>query len=447
MRRILLLSLLARAAALHGQELPEPFDAGVTYSRTVHVATNGSTNGNGSPEAPFDSIRAALPHAKPGTRILVHAGSYAGAVSLTGLAGEPGHPIALTAEGEVILNAPGVPAILGGSDLRHIVIEGFTLKGATTHGINIDDGGSYDTPADHVILRRLTIAGAGSGGNNDCIKLSGVNDFFVLDSEAWGCNRGEIIDMVGCHNGLIAGNYFHDPIASGVQAKGGSSNILIHANIFADIPARGVNAGGSTDLPFFRPIDAPHEAAAIHVSGNVFIRTGQGAVAYTGCDSCVFAHNTVIEPKTWVARILQENAASRFAPSRNGRFVNNVIVLNRTDIRTFVNVGAGTAPESFEFGSNLWFARDEGVNWTGPVYTGGVPKETGSVIQRDPLFADFRNGDFRLLLHSPARAIGLPGASGNLPDFDGHQWRNPPSAGAFESGAARRQWPAIKIRD
>lgn len=429
------------------QVLPEPFDVGATYERTLHVSPQGRSSGDGSPQAPLDSIRTALRLATPGTRIVVHAGTYLGSTSLTGLRGEPGRPIAIVAEGEVVLDAAGASTVLAGSDLRYVVIEGFTLRGATVHGINFDDGGSYNTPAEHLVLRGLTIAGAGSGGNNDCIKLSGVDRFFVLDSEVWGCNRGEIIDMVGCHEGVIAGNYFHDPVANGVQAKGGSADILIHANIFADIPGRAVNAGGSTGLEFFRPLDAPYEAARIRVIGNVFLRNGAASgasIAYVGCDGCVFAHNTVVEPRTWVARILQETTGPRFVPSRNGLFVNNIVVLKQADLRTFVNVGPGTAPETFVFGSNLWYALDQGPDWAGPRLTGGIPPETGSVIQRDPLFADPALGDYHIPLNSPARGAGRVATFETTPDFDGRCWADPPAAGAFEAGLPRRRWSLIR---
>jgi hypothetical protein len=439
---------------LHGasvwcQSVPEPFDTGVTYHRTLHVSTKGAATGDGSPEAPFDSIQRAVRQATPGTRILVHAGTYSGTTSLTGLRGEPGRPVAIVAEGEVVLDAAGASMVMAGSDLKYVVIEGFTLRGAATHGINLDDGGTYETPAEHIVLRGLTIAGAGSGGNNDCIKLSGVDRFFVLDSEVWGCNQGEIIDMVGCHEGYIAGNYFHEPVASGVQAKGGSSDILIHANIFADVPGRAVNAGGSTDLEFFRPLDAPHEAARIRVIGNVFLRSGArsgASIAYVGCDGCVFAHNTVVEPRTWVARILQETTGSRFVPSRNGQFVNNIIVMKTADLRTIVNVGANTAPDTFVFGSNLWYALDQGPDWAGPALSGGVPRESGSVIQQDPGFADREGGDFHIALGSPARGAGRVTTFGAVPDFDGRCWANPPSVGAFEAGQARKRWPLVRER-
>jgi len=440
-------SMGIQAAPGWGQVLPEPFDVGVTYDRTLHVSPNGSPGGDGSAEAPLDSIRTAVRLARPGTRILVQSGTYSGSTTLTGLRGEPGRPIAIVAAGEVVLDAAGASIVLAGSDLRYVVIEGFTLRGAAVHGINIDDGGSYDTPTEHLVLRGLTIAGAGSGGNNDCIKLSGVDRFFVLDSEVWGCNRGEIIDMVGCHEGFIAGNYFHEPVASGVQAKGGSADILIHANVFADIPGRAVNAGGSTGLEFFRPLEAPYEAARIRVLGNVFVRNGAtsgASMAYVGCDGCVFAHNTVVEPRTWVARILQETTGERFVPSRNGLFVNNLVVLRQADLRTFVNVGAGTAPETFVFGSNFWYALDRGPDWAGPTLAGGIAPETGSVIQRDPGFADREGGDYHIPLSSPARGAGRVATFETTPDFDGRCWADPPAAGAFEAGLPRKRWPPIR---
>lgn len=428
------------------QTLPEPFDAGVTYERTLYVSPSGRPDGDGSADAPFDSIRSAVRQATPGTRIVVKAGTYTGHTSLTGLRGEPDRPIAIVAEGEVVLEAASASTVLSGSDLRYVVLEGFTIKGATSHGMNIDDGGSYETPTEHLVLRNLTVAGAGSGGNNDCIKLSGVDHFFVLDSEVWGCNRGEIIDMVGCHHGLISGNYFHDTVASGVQAKGGSADIVIHGNLFADIPGRAVNAGGSTGLEYFRPLEAPYEAARIRVLGNVFVRNGAsggGSIAYVGCDACVFAHNTVVEPKTWVARILQENRAERFVPSREGLFVNNLIVLRMADLKAFVNIGPGAAPETFTFGSNLWYALDRDADWPGPTLGGGIPPESGSLIQVDPRFVDRERGDYHILLTSPARGAGRDLTFEMAPDYDGRCWASPPAVGAFEAGLPRKGWPLV----
>ena len=102
-----------------------------------------------------------------------------------------------------------------------------------------------------------------------------------------------------------------------------------------------------------------------------------------GCDACTFVHNTVFEPRTWVARILQESTDARFVPSRNGVFANNLIVFRDADLRTFFNVGGGTAPETFRVSNNLWYALDD-PGFTGPVVSDGLPAETGSIFGMDP---------------------------------------------------------------
>jgi len=415
--------------------LPAAIDEGVVWENTLHVAMDGADEtGAGTEASPFASIGRALGSASPGTRVLVHAGTY-GPFSAEGLAGEEQRPIGIIADGTVVLEARGAQAIIGMTDPQYVVIDGFTLSGATVHGMNIDDGGTYETPAHHVVLRNLTIAAAGSGDNNDCIKLSGVDDFWVLGSDVAGCDRGEIIDMVGCHRGVIAGNYFHDTIQNGVQAKGGSSDTLIHGNRFENIPARAVNAGGSTGLEFFRPIDAPHEAARISVIANVFVNNGAmtgAAVAYVGCDGCVTAHNTIIEPQSYVVRILQESTDARFVPSREGVFVNNIIVLTPSALRAqLVNVGAGTAPETFTFGNNLWYAPAEGASWAPNL--GDVPDESGSLVQMGPRLADIASGDYRLLSDSPARGAARALTTDLPSDFDGRCYRDPAAVGAFEA--------------
>ncbi|NOY90085.1 MAG: hypothetical protein GXP55_02665, partial [Deltaproteobacteria bacterium] len=422
------------AATPSACSLPAPMDQGVTYERTLHVATSGTAGGDGSAAAPFDSIRSAAAVATPGTRILVAAGSY-GSFYLENLQGEPGRPIAIVADGDVTLDAAGSGTVVRMSDPAYLVFEGFTLANAGEHGMNIDDGGSYDSPAHHLVLRNITVPGAGSGGNNDCLKMSGVDDFWVLGADISACNRGEAIDMVGCHRGVIAGNHFHDVVGNGVQAKGGSADTLIHGNLFSDIPGRAVNAGGSTGLPYFRPMDAPYEAANIRVIANVFERVGadSGApVAYVGCDACSFANNTIIEPLTWVARILQESTDARFVPSREGLFVNNLVVLDTSVIRTFVNVGGNTAPETFVFANNLWFATDRGAGWGGPTYSDGLPPEMDSVLQMDPLLVDRAGGDYHPMAGSPAAGVGRALPFPQPPDFDGRCYADPPSAGAFE---------------
>lgn len=415
--------------------VPDAFDVGATYTRELYVAINGNdSSGDGSAARPYASLRRAAMAATPGTRVRVQPGTYGAVGTISNLQGSAPAPIALVADGAVIFDAAGGGGVMQFSDPRYVVIEGFTLQNATGNGINVDDGGSYVTPAEYLMLRRLRVRNIGTGGNSDCIKLSGVDRFHVLDSEMSACNAGNTIDMVGCHDGVIAGNHFHDSPGGGVQAKGGSADILIHGNRFIDMPGRSVNAGGSTGLQFFRPIDATYEGARIRMIANLFVRAGANSgapVALVGCDACVFAHNTIIEPRTWVARILQESTDARFVPSRNGHFINNIIVFNNADLRAYVNVGAGTAPDTFSFGSNLWYSLDN-AGFSGPSYAGtGIPPESGSIIQRDPLFTNSAGADYHLTAGSPAIGQGRS-VPGNAPsDYDRRAYASPPALGAF----------------
>jgi hypothetical protein len=170
------------------------------------------------------------------------------------------------------------------------------------------------------------------------------------------------------------------------------------------------------------------------VTANVMLRCGGtsgAAIAYVGCDGCVFANNTLVEPRRWIARILQETVGARFVPSRDGVFVNNLIVFRVADLDGFswFNVGANTQPQTFTLGHNLWFALDD-ASFAAPRLR-DVPAETGSLVQRDPLLADRAAGDARIPLASPARGAGR--AAGAPPvDFDGRPFAAPPAIGAFE---------------
>jgi len=411
-------------------ELPAPFDLDVEYARDLWVRPGAEAAGaDGSEQRPFSRLLDATAVATPGTRIRLEAGVHRGSNFIVDLRGTREAPIAIVGAPGAVLDAEGASEVMHLLEPHFVVLEDLELRGSLHNGLNIDDGGSFDTPAHDVVLRRLYVHDVGIGGNNDCVKLSGLDHFFVLDSEITDCREGSAIDMVGCHEGLIAGNALHDVVGNSViQAKGGTADVLVHGNRFTDTEGRAVNAGGSTGLQFFRPPDAPHEAARIEVAANVMLRVGadSGApIAYVGCDACVFRHNTVVEPRTWVARILQETTGPRFVPARDGRFVGNVVVYRPGDLRRTVNVGPDTAPETFEFARNLWHALDDPGRPV-PEHGGGVPPERDSRTG-DPRFV----GDsFRLGPESAAAGIAGPEAPG-WPDHDGRCYGSPSQAGAF----------------
>ncbi len=354
------------------------------------------------------SLRNAIVAAAPGTQIRILPGLYKGGMHFREIHGSANQPIVIRAD-----DPRNPPRIMGGGNAFHFVnatyleLRDLVLGGTSDNGLNIDDGGDFNTPAHHVVLRNLTIQDVGPTGNCDGIKLSGVTDFRIENCriERWG-DAGQGIDLVGCHRGIIEGNTLRHgrPHVGGVgvQAKGGSSEIIIRRNRFEHAGARGVNIGGSTGLPFFRPEFRGYEAHRITVEGNCFIGS-VAPVAFVGADDARVRYNTIYHPEKWALRILQENRMDGFVPCRNGVFECNIVIF-RSDrwSEGGVNIGPHTAPETFRFSHNMWFCEDQ-PDRSRPRLPADVTEE---VYGQDPKFRDPSRGDFTPLDGSPAEGYG-----------------------------------------
>ena len=306
-------------------------------------------------------FRAALSAAGPGTTISVNSGVYAGGSYRNGIAG--------TAEAPVVIQAADPtrpPVFVGGanglqlSNASYVTLRDLVFEGPGQNGINIDDGSTFDTPSHHILIARVIVRDL-PAGNRDGIKLSGVTDFVIEDStvERWG-DAGSAIDMVGCHRGVIRNSRVrHTPgiqVGNGIQAKGGSTQIVITGNRFEHAAARAVQIGGITSLRLFRPQPpGSAEASEVLVERNVFIG-GQTAVAFVGSDGGVFRFNTAYLPALWPIRILQEHTAAGLVASRNGVVTDNIVYWRGAEVG--LNIGRNTNPASFTFARNHWYRED-----------------------------------------------------------------------------------------
>jgi hypothetical protein len=306
-------------------------------------------------------LRTALEQLRAGSVVRIAPGRYRPGVNVRDKHGTPGQPIVI--EG---LDPRSPPLFEGGNeawhltDVSHLELRWLDCRGQQHNGINLDDGGTFDTPSHHVTFAHLQVVDIGPNGNFDAIKCSGVDHLLIRHCRiaGWG---GQAIDFVGCHHAEIA----HCAITgkpgfsqhTGPQFKGGSSDVWIHHCQLENAGMRPIQAGGSTGLDYFRPADAPYEARRIRIEDNR-IAGGDCAVAFTGADECAFRHNTVVRPAKWVFRILQEQRDARFIRCGNNTFENNLIVFERGKVRTDVNIGPDTLPETFRFRGNHWFATD-----------------------------------------------------------------------------------------
>lgn len=355
-----------------------------------------------------ESLQQALANARPGDQILVAPGTYSGGLTARNLRGQRQRPIVIAAaDSKMPPVFEGRGAAFHLSSPVYVELRELTIKGATGNGLNIDDGGSADSPARGVVLSGLRISDIGSRGNHDGIKLSGVEEFSVVDCviQRWG-NGGSAIDMVGCRQGRIERCQFQDrgdTFGNGVQMKGGSSEISVRRCRFDNAGGRALNLGGSTGAAYFRPMSATYEASDITVEDN-FIIGSMAAIAFVGVDQATVRYNTLYEPTHWVMRILQENRDARLVPSRKGVFEHNVIAFRSNQLRSTVNVGPDVDAQTFRFAKNHWYCVDAPARSRRTDFP--TPELDGS-YGVDPQFVSPEQFDLRLKPASSVQDAGV----------------------------------------
>ncbi len=402
-------------------------------ARTLEVSASGS----------YTNLQPAAAAAQPGDTILFQGGTYAGGQAVSNLQGRADAWI-------TIMAAPGQEVILQGggnawqlSDAAYVRIIGFIIQGQTGNGLNLDDAGTFDTPSHHIVIERCEWRGIDATGNNDQLKLSGIDSFAVRDCYFHdGSPGGSMIDMVGCHFGQFTGNRFERAGSNCIQAKGGTHHIIIERNSFIAGGGRALNIGGSTGLQFFRPQDATFESSFIAVYSNVFVGA-EAPVAFVGTVNSVVANNTFYLPGKWAIRILQETTDSRFVQCGDNAFLNNIVVVGSVAANPTLNVGPNTRPTSFLFASNLWYNVDSGT-WPGP----NLPvAEANGIIGSDPLLAAPPD-NLSIPASSPAVGRGFTITEPVL-DYNGRPFRTARSIGAFEgapaSGVGNAAQPASRV--
>ena len=342
-------------------------------------------------------LRADLQRAQPGTTIVLPPGRYGPDIYVEKLRGTKEKPIIVTAA-----DMRNPPVFVGGTVAFHfagcnyITLRGLKISGCTGNGINTDDAGNFAEPSIGMVFENLVIEDIGPKGTHNALKLSGLDKFAVRGCtfSGWG---GSAIDMVGCHDGVVQNCRFLGKAGfsqdTGVQVKGGSERIIIKRNFFKQAGSRGVNLGGSTDLEYFRPKVRNYEAKDIEVAGNHFVGS-RAPVNYASSIQCTVRHNTIVNPETWVLRILQEQPTDNFLPCQKGVFKSNLIVFDRR-VQVFANIGENTKPETFSFTGNAWFCTDGNRRPKLPA------QETGGIYQVDPLLENAEAPGLKLGSQNP----------------------------------------------
>ena len=400
-----------------------------TPSLWVSADRGDDTTPDGTWERPFATIARALRNARAGHTVYIEPGTYLGDNWVENLAGTQRAPIRIRGSGYPTAERPIIGGGAEGLHLvapRWVVIRDLVIRGAASAGIHIEAGGDATAPAEYVVLRNVAIQDIGSDGDQDCLRLSGLDRYHVLESEFVRCGavgtEGAGIDMIGCHDGTILGNTFESAGGSAVQARGGSERITITRNVVTQGGARALQLGGATSPELFRPLGAGYEARELWAYSNILVG-GEVAIAFVGCDDCLAANNTILHPAHGIASILQESAVS-LIPWGGGRFINNLVVYSSTEVVGEVEVGPDTAPETFRFSHNLWY--DEAAPGSAPE----LPVAEDGSLLANPYLADPAGGNYAPRRGSPAIGAGVP-LDEVTSNADGECADDPPNIGAL----------------
>lgn len=393
----------------------------ISINLRAHIITIGD-NGD------YATLSEAAAVAVAGDTLFLFSQSHQTNQYIENLHGERNMPICILAD----TNRKAV--FSGGNQAIHFVnvswlyISGLVFEQQKINGVNIDDGGDYSTPSRHITIEHCLWRGMDAGGNNDELKMSGVDSFAVrFNLFTNGSAGGSLVDMVGCHWGTFSQNRFENAGSNCIQAKGGTRFIKIYRNYFKNGGRRSINCGGSTDLPYFRPADADYEGKNIDIFSNIFIGS-TAAIAFVTATECRFVNNTIIYPGRWIARVLQETDDERFIKCGNNIFSNNICYFNNNaNHEGGINLGANTQPETFQFFNNLWYNTDNPF-WDGPNYNFC---HRNSIVNRTPRFIDLENENFALDSLSPAISSGKFYEGVSI-DFYGKNFKMPPVIGAIE---------------
>lgn len=349
--------------------------------------------------------------------------SYNGGNSFSNLKGKPDNYIIIRGIGDV--NIDGGNTAIQLSDWEYVRFENIIFQNQLLNGVNVDDAGTFDTPTHHIQFLNCTFKDMQGTGNNDLLKLSGLDDFLIQNCIFEnGSSGGSGVDMVGCHSGTISQNMFSNFGSNSIQCKGGTSEILIERNYFLDGGARGINLGGSTGLQFFRPLDATYEAANLRVFSNIFVG-GDTPFAFVGSTGVEVYNNTIINPNRWIFRILQETVdENRFVECGDNFVINNLFYVNSDISNTPINIGSNTRPETFEITDNFLFNLDNS-NWSPNL----IDSEINYLNINPELSSDYTTLDSNSKLIGKGKNLEAPEL-----DFNGKKFLMNRSIGAIEGG-------------
>jgi hypothetical protein len=268
------------------------------HADTLHVAGGGDDDGPGSAARPWRTLQHAAEQVHAGDVVEVAAGSYRGFALHR--AGTADAPIRFRAAPGAVITSDNADTPDGISLERaaHVVIEGFTIRGASRFGIRVQG-------AAEVALFRNRVEGAGVSG----IAAEFADDLVIEDNVVAGAQRAHGLDLAGGDRPRVIGNQVSDAARDGVHVDGaikrGGDGVVrgarIEENTVWGNGAAGVLLDGAADAVVATNVVWANRGAAVAA-----IREDGGAAS----SGLRLVGNTLVAPEgAWALR-LRERAVN-----------------------------------------------------------------------------------------------------------------------------------------
>lgn len=422
------------------------FEDGKYPTRFITVKKDGTGD--------FTRVEYALRDAviNPGTAIQIYPGEYASTFKSfkEGLHGTVDHPIWIGGadpDNRPVLTAQAAE-VLKFSKFSYLVLHDMVLKRPGNHGINVDDGGELGS-SNHLVIRNSLIKEVPGGRTNNLIKISGVNDFYIFDNELSDAGtylspeggNTTAVDAVGCHVGVIENNHISNIAGQALKIKGGSTYVKIRRNFLYNAGEIAICLGYPSDFALYRPPVAGNDNSVGYgheVIGNI-VQNARWPIFIGGVQDSLIANNTFINPegnRPYAINFGHTEATSQFLPNRNNTIINNVFYVKQANLDLYQNGGLLNMSDSafidtatMTFKNNLWYTWDDPSKSQPDIfYSYGLSDFSGEIWGEDPML----NEDFIPMSGSPLIDAGIYD-SRVIKDFEGNNYGNPPSIGAYDS--------------
>ena len=319
----------------------------LTPTKKIWVSPDGSNSNDGSRAHPYKTIQYALDHAKPGTAVMVKAGTYAENVEfhVSGTADKPIWLISADGRGAAHIK-PGkgtTTATIEAFGEDYIVINGFDVSGGdrNTNGIAVTQGGTnFSNLTHHVVIKNNIVHDAVQDG----IKVAQGNDIWVVNNKVHHVGD-QGIDFLAVNNSVIARNEvtYVTGKAPALFAKGGSTNVLIADNYVAHAANDGIAVGGWTQgTRNMRPGYTDWQANNVVVIDNHVEDVGKRPLVLLGAQKTRIIHNYLESNPGyyWVVTIAPDNSDPPLN-SKDTLFTNNTFDRSNHWLQVLPGQGGG----------------------------------------------------------------------------------------------------------